>query len=166
MTSYEGQNLRRLLAQRGLSLSGLARRARVDRRTIRAVLAGKARPRADTLKRLAEALNAPVDEFFVEPAQLAYRTFDRHTNPVVDDVIAARPELFRGWSPADFEELFSRMGTGGPLTFEGAVAAAEHLNQRRDLQEKFALLLESSHAVLLRTIVELLYEQVVVKDDL
>ena len=83
-----------------------------------------------------------VDEFFVDPARLLYRRFDRQTNPVVEELLETHARLFTHWSEADFEELHSRVGTGGPLTVEGALAAVEHMNQS-ELMERFAAILES-----------------------
>ena len=77
-------------------------------------------------------------------------------------MIEAHKELFGGWSEADFAELHSRVGAGGELTFEGALAAARHMNCKRELHEKLDLLLESSQADVIGGILDVLYEQVVV----
>jgi transcriptional regulator with XRE-family HTH domain len=156
-------NLRRLMARQGISLDELAAAAAVDRRTIAAVLRGKKRPHSRTLYRLAEALTVPADEFFQDPSLLAHRAFDRQTNPLVDEVVADRPELFAGWSHADFDELYSRFGAGGALTREGARMAAERMNRVRAVQEKVALVLETHEAELLEEFVELLYRRVAVE---
>ena len=103
-----------------------------------------------------------VDEFFVDPAQLLYRRFDRRTNPMVAEVIETHGALFDGWTEADFDELHSRVGTGGSLTTEGALVAVRHMNQKRELHEKLDLLLESSHAQLAAEILDVLYEKVLV----
>src|SRR5688572_5454702 len=97
LAPHLGENLRRLMARQGLSLDELATASGVDRRTIASVLRGKKRPHSRTLHRLAETLGVPADEFFQDPSLLAHRAFDRETNPVVDEVIAERPELFSGW---------------------------------------------------------------------
>ncbi len=103
-----------------------------------------------------------VDEFFVDPAQLLYRCFDRQTNPLVAEVIETHGELFAGWTQADFDELHSRVGTGGPLTVEGALTAVRHMNQKRELHEKLDLLLESSQAEVAADILKVLYDKIVV----
>lgn len=155
-----GGNLRRLMADRGLTTDQVAESAGVDKRTIQGMLDGRKRPHPRTINRLAKGLGVPVDEFFVDPAQLLYRCFDRHTNPVVEEVIEAHPKLFTGWTVADFDELHSRVGAGGPLTAEGALAAAREMNAKRELHEKLALLLESSQAEVIAGIVELMYQKV------
>lgn len=161
-TDHVAANLRRLMARDGLTLQAVVEQTGVDERTIRGILAGRNRPHARTLHKLAAGLGVSADEFFQDPSLLAYRAFDRATNPAVDDAIEAHPALFAGWSQADFEELYSRMGTGGSLTHEGAVAAAEAMNARRELLDKVTLILETHESDLLREMIELLYKRVVV----
>jgi transcriptional regulator with XRE-family HTH domain len=157
------ENLRRLMARAGIGLDELVSASGVDRRTIAALLRGKKRPHSRTLHRLAEALEVSADEFFCDRSLLARRAFDRQTNPLVEEVVAERPELFAGWSEADFDDLYSRFGTGGALTRSGAAAAAQRINRSRAVQEKVALVLETHEADLLEQFVELLYRRVVVE---
>jgi transcriptional regulator with XRE-family HTH domain len=164
MSAHAHENLARLMAVQGLSIRAAAEQTGLDERTIRGILAGSNKPHARTLHRLAEGLGVKVDEFFVDPSQLVYRRFDRQTNPLVEEVLEARPELFADWSEADFAELLSRVGAGGALTREGAVAAVERMNRKRDLHDKLDLLLESTHAQLAGQILEALYEEVVQKE--
>lgn len=161
MADHASDNLRRLMTRLGLTIDDVAGRTRVDRRTVKGMLDGAARPHARTLHRLAAGLGVSPDEFFVDPAQLVYRCFDRATNPVVAEVVQSHPKLFSGWTEADFDELHSRFGTGGPLTEEGALAAAAAMNRNRTAHEQLAVLLESSQAELIRGIVEVMYEQLV-----
>jgi transcriptional regulator with XRE-family HTH domain len=161
MSEHAGQNLLRLMAAAQLSVHSVAEKTGLDERTIRGITRGTHNPHARTLYRLAEGLGVPVDEFFVDPAKLLYRRFDRQTNPIVTEVLAARPELFDGWHEADFDELHSRVGTGGALTAEGALEAARQMNRKRELHEKLDLLLESSQAEVAAGILNVLYEKVV-----
>ena len=110
MSDYARENLLRLMAARGLSLSRVSEQTGLHVRTIRGILRGGHTPHARTLHRLAEGLGVSVDEFLVDPAQLLYRRFDRQTNPLVAEVIKDHKELFAGWSEADFDELHSRVG--------------------------------------------------------
>jgi len=162
MPDYAGDNLARLMAAAGLSIGEIAEKTGLDQRTIRGILTGTNKPQARTLHRLAAGLGVSVDEFFVDPAQLLYRRFDRRTNPVVEEVIRTRGELFADWGAADFDELNSRVGAGGALTREGALAAVHQMNRKRELHEKLDLVLESSHAELVGGMIDLAYEQVVV----
>ncbi len=105
---------------------------------------------------------SPVDELFQNPALLAHRLFDQQCNPAVDELIAAEPDLFGDWSLAEFDELYSRFGTGGQLTGEGVRAAVAGMNRRRELLARATLLLESSQGDLLSAVIEVLYQRVAV----
>lgn len=155
------ENLQRLMAQQGISAAQLSRRTGLDPRTIRRLLMGKQRPHWRTVHRLAQGLQVATDELFVSPSQLLYRQLDRQTNPAVEELISERPELFVGWTQADFEELFSRVGTGGALTPQGAERAVEQMNKNKRTHEQLALLLETSYAELVRRLIESLASLVV-----
>jgi transcriptional regulator with XRE-family HTH domain len=150
------------MARFGLSIDEVLQRTGLDERTIKGILRGGAKPHARTLHRLATGLGVSTDEFFQDPSLLAHRTFDRDTNPVVEETIRSHPHLFQGWTQFDFDELYSRFGVGGQLTSSGAVAAAEAMNSKREVLAKVGELLETSHAPLVSGFVELLYEQVVI----
>jgi transcriptional regulator with XRE-family HTH domain len=162
MPNYARENLLRLMAARGLTMSSVAEWTGLHVRTVRGVLRGDKKAHARTLHRLAEGLGVNVEELFVDPAQLVYRRFDRQTNPMVTGVIEDHKELFHGWTEADFDELHSRVGMGGALTVEGTLAAVREMNRKRELHEKLDLLLESSHAEVAAGILNVLYERVVV----
>ncbi len=165
MPATESVNLRRLLAQHGLTIAEVAERAEIDRRTVQAVLNDSGKPHPKTIHRLAEALGVAADEFYVEPSQLLYRQFDRETNPLVSEVVEAHRGLFDRWTTGDFDELHSRFGTGGALTHDGVITAAEEMNLRRALHEKLAVLLESSHKDLAQKMIELLYDQAILSSQ-
>lgn len=156
------QNLRRLMARGGLTLDALVEASGVDLRTLKALLTDRGvKPHARTLHKLAAGLGVPADELFQTPALLAYRSFDRQTNPLVDEVVAETPAAFDGWSAADFDELYSHFGTGGALTRDGARQVVESINRKRDLLAKAALILETDQADVLAGVVEVLYGKVV-----
>jgi len=160
MWQHTGENLQRLMAERGLSVGEVARRTGLDERTVRSLQHGASRPRAQTLHRLAQGLDVRVDEFFVDPREMLFRQFDRATNPAVDELVRSRRELFEGWTADDFDELHSRVGTGGPLTTQGALEVVCQMNRRHTLHEKLDLLLESTHADLIAEMLELMYRKV------
>ena len=162
MSDHTRENLLRLMAAGGLSIHALAQRTGMDQRTIRGILTGGKRPRPPTLRRLAEGLGVEVDELFLDPGQLLYRRFDRQTNPAVAEVMEDHKDLFTDWSEGDFDELHSRVGAGGALTREGVLAAVRQMNRKRQVHERLDLLLESSHAELAGSIVDLLYEKVAI----
>ncbi len=161
MGDCTGTNLRRIMARLGLTMGQVVERTGLDRRTVKGILDGHNQPHAQTLHRLAEGLGVAVDELFVNPAQLAYRCFDRQTNPVVAEVVEEHPDLFADWTAAEFDELHSRQGTGGPLTAEGALAVAQQMNRNRQLHEKLALLLETGESELVGQVLEALFRSIV-----
>jgi transcriptional regulator with XRE-family HTH domain len=154
-------NLKRLMAQLDLTVVEVARQTGLDERTVKSILAGaSSKPHARTLHQLARGLGVETNEFFHSPHLTDRNRFDRHTNPTVDELIDSRPELFSEWSAADFDELYSRMGSGGPLTSEGALRAAEAINRKRELHDKLALLLETEQADVIAGILDLFYRRV------
>jgi hypothetical protein len=82
---------------------------------------------------------------------------------MVEEVVASRPDLFGGWSERDFDELYSRFGTGGSLTLEGTLEAVRSMNHNRESHRQVALLLESGEAELLSAIVQVLYQKIVAR---
>lgn len=151
-------NLWRLMAGQRLTTEQLAEKSGVDKRTIKGILDRTKKPQPRTIGRLAEGLGVPTGELFVEPAQRTYRSqFDQDTNPLVEEVIETHPQVFADWTGSDYDELHSRMGTGGPLTAEGALSAARRMNAKRALHEKLDVLLETNQAEVIAGIVELMY---------
>lgn len=162
MTTYARENLLRLMAADGLSLRQVVELTGLNARTVRGIVRGSHKPHAQTIHRLSRGLGVKVEEFFVDPAQLLYRRFDRRTNPLVAEIVESRRELFDGWTEADFDELHSRVGTGGALTAEGALDAVKQMNRKRELHERLDLLLESSQAEVAAGVLNVLYEKIVV----
>jgi transcriptional regulator with XRE-family HTH domain len=155
-------NVRRLMARGGLTLGQLVAASGLHERTVKAILAGRTKPHARTLHRLARGLGVSTDELFEQASPLAHRLFDRRTNPAMQDVVDAHPELFEGWTETDFEELYSHFGTGGALTPGGAAELVLAMNEKRAVHHKVALLLESGEAALLIGLVDLLYQKIAV----
>jgi transcriptional regulator with XRE-family HTH domain len=155
-------NLRRLMAREGLTQAELARRSRLNFRTLKRILKGGRRPHSRTLQQLAAGLSVPVEELFQDPALLRHRLFDRQTNPVVEELVQTQPQLFHGWSPAEFDEIYSRFGAGGALTPQGALDTVCAMNRRRELISKVKLLWETAEAELLESMIDVLYRRVVI----
>jgi transcriptional regulator with XRE-family HTH domain len=156
-------NLRRLMARFGFTLEQVVEQSGLHQRTIRGILAGTHKPHARTLNRLAAGLGVTADELFQDPSLLAHRLFDRQTNPMVETVVSSQPDLFAGWAERDFDELYSRFGTGGCLTVEGTLEAVRSMNHNREIHRRVALLLESGEAALLSALVDVLYERILVR---
>jgi transcriptional regulator with XRE-family HTH domain len=154
-----GLNLRRLMARHGLTFEEVVRATGLDERTVRGLARGTNNPHARTLTKLAGGLGIDVDELFHQPGQTARQRFDRATNTLVDSVVAAHADIFNRWSDADFDELYSRFGTGGQLTEAGVLAAAEAMNARRELWRQISIILETGEAALLAEFIQLLYRR-------
>ena len=152
-------NVRRLMARDGLTYTDVVQTTGLDERTVRGLLRGTNHPHARTLHRLAEGLGVSSDELF-QPPRASARRFDRETNSLVEAVVADKPTLFEDWSEADFDELFSRFGTGGALSEAGVLAAAEEMNAKRTLLQQVSVILESGESDLLTSLVDLLYRRV------
>lgn len=156
-------NVRRLMARSGMTLHELVAATGLSQRTVKAILQGRGKPHARTLNRLAAGFGVQADELFQSASALAHRHFDQATNPLVEELLRERPELFEGWTVEDFDELYSRFGTGGALTTTGAADAVRSMNRKRVIHRQVALLLETNEAELLMDLVGLLYQRVVVR---
>jgi transcriptional regulator with XRE-family HTH domain len=159
MSRHTAENLTRVMAAQGLSIEQVTEKSGLDRRTVQAILNGNQRAHARTLHRLAQGLGVSIDELFLDPSRLVYRCFDRQTNPMVEELIGSHPEQFVDWTEADFAELASRVGTGGALTHDGVLAAAEHINRKREAMNRMGVVLETSAFDFMCRIVDLVYEQ-------
>lgn len=152
------------MARDGLTYDEVCEATGLDARTLRGMLHAKKRPHAKTLLRLARGLSVEVDELFVGDEAAARAEFDTSTNPAIQDTVEASPELFDDWSPGDFGELASRVGTGGALTPEGVHAAAEAMNANRRSIDQARVILESDHAAALRTVIAALYDRATLRE--
>ncbi len=148
------------MARDGLTFEEISAATELDERTLRGLLRGKTNAHARTLHKLAEGLGVEMDELFLPPGRYAPHQFDRATNTLVEEVIASRADLFGNWSQRDFDELFSRFGTGGQLTPDGVIATAESMNVKRDIWRQVNIILESGEAELLSQFVNVLYGRV------
>jgi transcriptional regulator with XRE-family HTH domain len=153
-------NLRRIMARDDMTFDQVVAATQLDERTLRSLTRGVTHPHARTLHKLAQGLGISIDELFQPVARTAPRQFDRATNSLVESCVAQHAKLFRNWSQGDFDELYSRFGTGGQLTEEGVLAAAEATNAKRDLWRQVSVILESSEADLLSQFVGMLYGRV------
>jgi transcriptional regulator with XRE-family HTH domain len=152
-------NVRRLMAREGLTFQDIVEATGLDERTLRGLVRGTNNPHARTLHKLAHGLGVAVDELF-QPAAATRQAFDRATNPLIETVVRDHADVFQGWSEAEFGELASQFGTGGPLTEAGVLAAAEAINAKHALLQQVCVILESSESELLSEFVRLLYQRI------
>ena len=150
-------NLRRIMARDNLTFDQVVSATELDERTLRALARGTTNPHARTLHKLAQGLGISIDELFRPAGAAASRQFDRAANTLVQGVVHEHSRVFKNWCDADFDELYSRFGTGGQLTESGVLAAAQAMNAKRDLYRRVSVILESSEAELLSGFIELLY---------
>jgi transcriptional regulator with XRE-family HTH domain len=128
-------------------------------------------PHAATLHRLATALEIPIawlnpDEPPLLPGASSPTVdssspateFDRQTNPYVDVVHQQFPQAFAGFTPDDWNELYSSFGTGGALTEEGVLQLALALSQKRETLRRVSLLLETHLAAPTTAMVNSLFQ--------
>jgi transcriptional regulator with XRE-family HTH domain len=153
-------NLRRIMARDDLTFDQVVAATELDERTLRSLARGATHPHARTLHKLARGLGIDVDELFLPIGLATPRRFDQATNSLVKGCVADHAEIFRSWSEADFDELYSRFATGGQLTEEGILAAAEATNAKRDLWRQVSIILERGEAELLSQFVNVLYGRV------
>lgn len=161
------RNLLEMMRRRKTSLKELGQQTKISRHVLnRWVRLGSAKPQWDHLARLAEALTLTDPRDLLDPDLLkkdpgiipnGHHSVDRKTNPLIEVAAQSRPELFRSFTAEDWNEIYSLHGTGGPLTEEGALRAAEHINAKRALRQKFEALLESEHFSALSAIIEVMY---------
>lgn len=162
-----GSLIRRERYTREMGFDELVRRAGVSRSALAKLEADRtARPRPGTLRRIAKALDVPLELLLgpagqatptLRPSARQAREFDRQTNPLVEQIAVECPALFRNWTQADWDELYSEFGVGGSLTREGVVARASSINSRRELIQKVQIVLETDLAEALAGIVDLFY---------
>ena len=174
------RRIREECLRRGWDDGELARRTGISRTALYNLRRGTTRcPRASTLNSIAQAfdidpcsLDRPTDEsvggehihefdapdFDSKVQTGSDRRFDRLTNPLVDVVRRNAPELFSGWSEADFDALFSVFGTGGGLTEEGVATAARQMNRRRETLWRLQIVMETHLAEVAERLVKTLFE--------
>ena len=153
-------NLRRIMARDDLTYDQVVTATELDERTLRSLARGATHPHARTLHKLANGLGVSIDELFQPLGRFSPRQFDRATNSLVEACAAEHVEMFRDWSQHDFDELYSRFATGGQLTEEGILAAAQATNAKRNLWRQVSVILESGEAELLSQFVHVLYGRV------
>ena len=153
-------NLRRLMAQLGMTYEDVVAATGLDSRTIRGVIQGSQTPQARTLYRLAQGMGVATNDLFAPPQRLTPEAFDSATNPAVELLREHYPDVLANWSLKQYTELTSKFGIGGELTLEGALAEAEAINMRRSVLMQAQIVLQSSEAELLTDLIEVLYKRV------
>lgn len=166
--------------RKGWTQKQLAAEAGVSRTTLLHLEQGAVQhPQGPTLSRLAAALDLSPDDIAREspprprtPPPIdrpddfplhdhhARLAFDQHTNAVVFELCEAEPEHFRGFEPADWEELSSQVGVGGGLTQEGVRTAAARIQADKQTIHKLRVLLQTHLREPARQVIDALFQSV------
>lgn len=162
-------------AERAWNQEVLADAAGVSRTTLCQLERGQiARPRMATLERIAAVFGQPVRELIGGPAvvdrerielpliEAERRAVDRATNPAVVEVAQTEPGLFAGWTGSDWDRLYGTFGVGGALSEEGVRRSAEEINRGKETTRKLLVLLETHFGETVTSVIEALYQQVIV----
>jgi transcriptional regulator with XRE-family HTH domain len=175
--------------ERAWNQEQLAELAGVSRTTLCRLERGRiARPQPETLGRIAAVFGQPLHELLGTRAPAdgpgvngkraelplvsgdgvgvysgsRWREVDRTTNPAVETVSRTNPELFVGWARSDWDRLYGTFGVGGALSDEGVRAAAGEINRGKETTRKLLVLLETHLGETAATLIDALYQQVVV----
>jgi Predicted transcriptional regulators len=157
----------------GVSQKTLSQRSGLSRTTLYQLSQGKtARPQDMTVHRIATALGVSVASLTGDPEETTateqteaerFRQFNEQTNPRVEEVKEAAPELFEEWSQTDWEELYSCFGVGGALSEEGVREEARRINEKRELLRRVEVILETHLRSATIGLINSLYESVIIK---
>jgi transcriptional regulator with XRE-family HTH domain len=171
----------RLVEERGWNQDEFARRAELNRHTVRDILGqGERKLRNATVSACARAFGLTVSELRdmplsrlfrqakAESTSLRARPSEVDTRRLCEE--ATQPEL-RAWmernpdragklSSEDIDELLSLQGTGGPLTSFGVEHFVELIERRRSLVDKVHAIAGTEYLALLEQLVDLLFEKI------
>lgn len=170
--------LQGLRMRKGWNMDRLSEAAGVSRTTLYHLERGDiAKPRASTLYKLAVALGVAPQELSPEaipnvdgdpdgpanrPAEQAppWAKFDRHTNSCVQAAYHAGTAHFAGWSPQEWDELYSTFGVGGQMSEQGVLDIARKINRKRETIQQLQVVLETHHAEIAAGLIANLYRLV------
>src|SRR5262245_33409200 len=115
------------MARDDLTFDQVVAATELDERTLRSLARATTNPTAPatpcphsrTLHDLPQGIAIEIHDLFRPIGRVAPRQFDRVTNSLVESCVARYAQLFKNWSQSDFDELYSRFGTGGQLTEDG-----------------------------------------------
>ena len=157
--------------RKGWNQADLAALAGVSRTTLIHLERGTVQdPHATTLNKLAQALDLPAEQLAKSShhaprdehphAEREGYTFDLATNPALAEAAERDPDRFRGFTPADWQDLASHFGVGGGLTVAGALAAADRLQTDKATLHKLRLVLQTHLREPAQQLIDALYRSV------
>jgi len=165
----------RLVQERGWSQDEFARRADLNRLTVRNIFVGPVRKlHHATVRACARALGLTVYDLQALPLEKLLPKM--HLPPPASDNVrllyeqATQPELLawmesnpntaRDLSQHEVDELLSLQGTGGPLTELGVEHFVKLIERRRKILEQAAIISGTEYVDMLEQFVELLFEKI------
>jgi lambda repressor-like predicted transcriptional regulator len=165
----------RLVQERGWSMEHFARRAELNRLTVRSIFVGPPRKlHHATMRACARALGVSVHDLVTQPLE---KLLPKMLIPLPEDgglrilyEQATQPELL-AWmkdnseraarmTPLEIDELLSLQGTGGPLTQLGVEHHVAEIERRRQILEQAAVIAGTEYVDLLEQFVKVLYEKI------
>jgi hypothetical protein len=168
----------RLVEERGWNQEEFARIARLNRHTVRQILAPdkQRRLRNATVSACARALGLSVNELRTQPldrllprmaqgaaggtAEALRRLYEQASQPELRGWMERNADRARQLTDDEIDELLSLQGTGGPLTAFGVDAFVQRLERRRRLIEQIQAIAGTEYLDLLEQVVQLMFEKV------
>jgi len=169
----------RLVQERGWNQEEFARIARLNRHTVRQILAeGDRRLRNATVSACARALGLSVNDLRTQPLEKLLpamnraaapiapendpfrRLRDRATQPELLAWVERNPERARRLSREDVDELLALQGTEGPLVVFGVDGFVQRMERRRALLQRVHAIAGTEYVDLLEQLVGLIYDRV------
>jgi len=165
----------RLVKERGWNQEEFARRADLNRLTIRSIFQGPPRKLHNaTVSACARALGLSVNDLLTGPLEkLLPRMrvpvpvgeslrvlYEQATQPELLAWLETNPARAAQLTPQEIDELLSLQGTGGPLTSFGVAHYVDQLERRRKILEQAAVVAGTEYIDMLERFVDLLYEKI------
>ncbi len=171
------QKIARLVEERGWNQEEFARRANLNRLTVRHILQGGSRRLHNaTILACARALGLTVSDLRqiplarllprmhldrpADPSETWRHLYDQATQPVLLAWLEQHPDQARQFSPVELDELFSLQGTGGPLTSEGLTHFIDRIQRKRQVKEQIDAIAGTEYLPLVEQLVGLIYEKI------
>ena len=171
--------IKRLVKERGWNQEEFARITRLNRHTVRQILAPGAqmdrRLRNSTVGACARALGLTVSELTDLPLERLLprmveggsgadetlrRRYEEATQPELRAWIDRNQDRARQLSDEELDELLAMQGPGGPLAAFGVEAFVVRIERRRQLVQQVSVIAGTEYLELLEKLVLLLYEKV------
>jgi hypothetical protein len=168
----------RLVQERGWNMEDLARNARLNRHTVRTILAegGSRKLRNATVGACAKALGVSVNELRTLPlerllprmsdshpthsGEALRKLYDQAWQPELVAWLERNPERARQLTPEEVDEVLTLQGPEGPLAAYGVDTFVGRLERRRRLVRQVVAVAATEFLDLLEQLVGLLHDKI------